>query len=259
MFVDADGTGSVSVAASGSTSRYGEQAFVTDVVDALGVGEPVGLPVREAELDSDPLVIQIDRVERDRATVDLGVVRDVMDDHGSPGDATVFVSLCTAATSGRASGERLESTHFESCVTAWLGDRSDRRTATIEFGGRRPPWTTVAVCAVLVASLGVLLGRVRAVSRRPLRRRLTLVGAIGSIGLSLIVAGRGAAMGLASDPWSGTGQTFDQSVRVGYCVVALAGLAGGVGLPIWLLLRSRGRSGSIRSAVTTRDRGGIGR
>jgi len=162
-----------------------------------------------------------------------------MTDFGFSDEATVFVSVCTSALTGRASGVGVDVVHRSSCAVWEPGptQRGQPAVAVLRFADRNAPSHLIGLVAVIVAIAGAVAAALWARSTRPEIAGPDLsVAAVAAV-ISLVLAFVAWVQGIsAGDSWSETGQDFDEQLRNGYRTVSFVALVGGVLCPAIVLV-----------------------
>jgi hypothetical protein len=241
IFSNGDGQATMSAevhvdSAEGTT--VDEAAFLDALASELGLGEVVGPAIVHPDRNSSGPAIQLSGVDQDLLTVSLASVLDVMDQFGLSGDATVFVSVCTPALNGTASGKGVDRAHRSSCAT-WEPTPRPATTdavATLTFASRSAPSETSTLLALVLAVVGIA-GAAAFVRASGVFRKVGLAGSIVAGIVSLVVAASAAISGIRlSDTWFDTGQTFDAALSSGYRKVIAVALIAGVAGPAVVML-----------------------
>ena len=241
IFSTGDGQATMSVEVhvdSTEGTTVDEAAFLDALASHLGLGEVVGPAIVHPDRHSSSPAIQLRGVDQHLLTVSLASVLDVMDQFGLSRDATVFVSVCTSALNGTASGSGVDRAHWSSCATWEPTPRpaTTHAVATLTFASRSAPSETSVVLALVLAFFGIS-GAAVFVSASGAFRKVGLAGSIAAGTVSLVVAASTVISSIAlHDTWLDTGQTFDAAVPTGYRnVIAVASIAG-VAVPAVVLL-----------------------
>lgn len=241
IFSNGDGQATMSVevnALATNGTRVDESAFLDALARELAFGEVAGPAVVPPDSHSHGPAIQLTGVDQQRLTVSLSPVLEVMNEFGLGDDATVFVSVCTSARSGTASGNSVELAHRSSCATWEPTPRpaTTDATATLTFASRSSVSQTSTLLAFLFAGIGITAAAVFVMTSKDARTvafTCSIIGIVASIG---VVASAVSSLVQRDDTWFETGQTFDASFSEGYARVVRVALIGGAALPAAALM-----------------------
>jgi hypothetical protein len=217
IFLPADGTADIAV--EGQLNGVDPTAFVAAIRTELRLGE----------------------VDRTTVRLDLGLINGVMDEFGFAPNDGLFVSVCTSARKGTASGINVSTAHWSSCAVWAPENRRSNAAAVITFEDRWPPYATSMIVVALATSIAMAAGIIRAKAKGVDAHDFATVVMCLSVGFLVIAAlvifwsdVRGA-----NDSWWVTGQQIDPTVRDGYVLAAWAALVAAAVVPIlsWALKR----------------------
>ena len=244
--VFSNGDGRATIAADGVAPRnmsigtvFSNKALLDAMVDALSIGDPTGPTKVPPDRGSSAPSLQLAGVDRNTLRVSMAAVVRVLDHFGYGNDAFVFVSVCTSALHGRASGTDVEIVHGSSCAV-WeptVGTAATTNAvATLRFEERNGPTDSSPVLAVILAILGTAAATAWAASPRRkawwVAMGVALATMTTSLGLSI-----GAVLWAAiHDTWFETGQTFDGGLNTGRRTVVYVAILAGIVLPGVVLL-----------------------
>jgi len=241
VFSNGDGRATMSVeviAESTDGSSVDEAALLEALATEMAIGQVVGTAGVPPDRHSSGPSIQLEGVDQARLTVSLSTVLAVMDQFGLGENTTVFVSVCSPAQNGRASGDGVELAHRSSCATWEPAPRpgSTDAVAVLTFENRNAPSNSSVVLAVVLAILGVASAAVYLVASG-LLRKAGVASAGVAIVTSLVTAAWAAISNIRlNDTWFDTGQTFDEMLTSGYRTATAVALLAGVAVPVALLL-----------------------
>lgn len=232
-----DGTATVSVG-----TPADDEIAVRTVAEALALGRVETIAPTDPELRLDGASASLVDVDRSRITVRMPEVRAALAAAGMPVDAPVWVSVCTSARTGRATGADIELAHLDSCAT-WASDRArdpDGAEAVITFEDRPSPARASAVFLALLASGGVALAVLSFTARSPRRGGFAYLGTWLLVFVSAGVSAVSLMFAYRLDrPWAETGQVFDRELAGSARALALTALLAGVVLPSLIALAGR--------------------
>lgn len=237
IFAPGDRTAVVSVGTPGD-----DRAGARSVADALGFGTTAAITPSDPDLRIEGTSVSLTGVDDTSLVVPISTVRAALTASGSPDDAELFVSVCTSALSGRASGSDIELAHLDSCAT-WSSTRArdaEQAIAVITFEPRDSPARTSAVFLALLALAGLTMAVLSFTARSPRRGGLAYL----ATWVLVVVAGGISAVGWMfayrlARPWAETGQVFDVELAGSARALALAALIAGVVLPAGVALAGR--------------------
>lgn len=258
IFSAGDGRATISASAhsdSVDVPHVDQAAFLNALADELAIGEIAGPASVSPDPNSSAPAVELEGVSRELLTVTLDRVLIVMDRFGLKSDASVFVSVCTSAATGTASGTGVDVVHASSCATWEPSPRptTTEATATLRFHRRSTPSVGSIQLAALVAAFGIGCAIVFFVSAGPYRP-FGLGGAILTVVASLVIAAAAFISGVRfHDTWLDTGQTFDQQLT-GYRAASVTALLAGVAGPLLILFA--GGVAHRRAKATGSDRDG---
>ena len=237
VYSEGDGTATLSVGVPGD-----EAAAMQSVIDALDLGTVISVAPSDPDLRLDGTTAVLDDVDRSSISASMPVVRTALQASGMPADAPIFVSLCTSARTGRASGTEIELAHLDSCAT-WGSERArepEQARAVITFEERASPARASAVFLVVLAAAGLALAVLSFTARSPRRGGFAYVG---TWLLVFVAAGVSAVSWMFAyrldRPWAQTGQVFDRELAGSARALALTALLAGVLLPSAVALAGR--------------------
>lgn len=237
VYSEGDGTATLSVGVPGD-----EAAAMQSVIDALDLGTVISVAPSDPDLRLDGTTAALDDVDRSSISASMPVVRTALQASGMPADAPIFVSMCTSARTGRASGTEIELAHLDSCAT-WRSARArepEQARAVITFEERASPARASAVFLVVLAAAGLALAVLSFTARSPRRGGFAYVG---TWLLVFVAAGVSAVSWMFAyrldRPWAETGQVFDRELAGSARALALTALLAGVLLPSAVALAGR--------------------
>ena len=244
--VFSNGDGSATIAADGVAPRsasigtvFSDEAFLDAMVDALAIGDPTGPAKVPPDPGSSAPSLQLTGVDPTTLRVSMAAVVRVMDHFGYGSDAFVFVSVCTSALHGRASGIDVEIVHESSCAI-WeptVGTAATTNAvATLRFEERSDPTDSSPVLAVILAILGTAAAATWAASPRRKAWWVAIGIALAAMTTSLGLSIGAVVSGAIHDTWFETGQTFDDGLNTGRRTVVYVAILAGIVLPGVVLL-----------------------
>jgi hypothetical protein len=240
IFSNGDGFATMSATVQADSvdgSNIDEASFLSALASELAIGAIAGPARVPPDRDSSSSSIQFENVDRGKLTVSLTAVLSIMDQFGLRADTTVFVSVCTSALSGTASGTGVELAHRSSCAT-WEPRPRPADTdafATLSFASRGSPAGSSIILALVVAVFAIAGGVVYFAASDE-ARKAGLACSILAIMASLAVAGFAVVSGVRlSDTWFDTGQTFDDQIASGFRTTVAVALVAGMAAPLAIL------------------------
>ena len=237
VYSEGDGTATVSVGVPGD-----DAVAMQSVIDGLALGAVTTLAPSDPELRLDGTTAVLSDVDRSSLAGAMPDGRAAREAGGMAPDAPIFVSVCTSARTGRASGTEIELAHLDSCAT-WGSARArepEQARAVITFEERASPARTSAVFLALLAAAGLALAVLSFTARSPRRGGFAYVG---TWLLVFVAAGVSAVSWMFAyrldRPWAETGQVFDRELAGSARALALTALLAGVLLPSAVALAGR--------------------